>query len=1000
MVVAMLKKILNFVLILTIITIGSINAQNSRNLVPNYMKADFFEKIPEFYKYKLGQKVKYYPPDKEILQQKPSQLRFLSTDGIESVNISGAVWSDAQTETWIAMDYNDPKNIIATSNDNAYLGGLDGWRMSSFVTTDGGASWIHSPTPRNYGQYISPLQNRATIFDPAITFDSQGNAYYAYGYTETVYEENDKNKNGVFVVKSSDKGKSWDAFEFGSDNGIVAITTDAFSGSNMPFHDRYTMTSDRSETSQFKDNLYITWRAFGGTRDGIVISYSNDGGESWSDYQRIASGGQGPMPITGPNGEVYVTWTAPDFGGQTRAMVAKSVNGGATFSLTIEAQRVYNIGTYDDQNGRNTLTSKQDIRVSSTPQIAADISNSKYKGSVYVVQAGRETAGGKYGLYLSTSRNGGSSWTKNKRIDENNLRNDIFMPSITVDPVTGWIGVFYYSSQNDPANVGVDGYFAFSKDGGDTWKNVRITPETKYLDRANTVMPQGLAGGVYWGDYTSITSYNGSFYPLYWMPTIGNTYTSIDLFTANISQNPRPPFNLATATSFEPNLGLKINWTHPSKNLFGEDLGNFKIVVYRGNDIIGEVSNTQNPELVDANVSLGSTYNYRLQTVTQDGLKSSFAEISALVGGNPKPSIPTELSWKPAKDGFILSWRNPSTNVEGQQFRDKLKLKVTNLDSKTVIETIDNPVIVAGELSSYLVKVPESKFYRINVQAVGVRGSTETESDGTSELIAYSGMPLSEIQENFDGQSMVANYFTGEWQKTNEKAASAPNSLTDGPKGDYKVNTNTFMMLAPVVLQSGKSTFSFDHIALLNTFSSSGSTDIGEIAYSDDLGKTWKVLKWVDAATSPNFISGDLENSKFDKLAFNMSDKVGDTILFRFRIQTNGLRNDEGWFIDNIVMDDRPSNVNDLIDDMTLVNVSPNPSSGLTQLNVNLPSNANLSYSIYNSLGELIFTYDNKYTIQGNHNFNLDLNRNPNGVYYLRLNINNSIKTLPISIVR
>ncbi len=999
MVVAMVKNILNLVLMITIISIGTLNAQYSKNHLPNYMKADFFEIFPEFYKFKLGQKVKYYPPDKEILQKKPTQLRFLSSDGIESINISGAIWSDAQTETWIAMDYKDPNNIIATANDNAYLGGLDGWRMSSFVTTDGGNKWIHSPTPRNYGQYITPLQNSATIFDPAITFDTKGNAYYAYGYTETYYDGNDKNKNGVFVVKSSDKGKSWDAFEYGI-NGIVAITSDAFGSSNMPFHDRYTMTSDRSESSQYKDNLYITWRAFGGTRDGIVVSYSSDGGESWSDYQRIASGGQGPMPITGPNGELYVTWTAPDFSGQTRAMVAKSLNGGASFSTVIEAQKVYNIGTYDATNGRYTLTDKQDMRVSSTPQIAVDNSNSQFKGSIYVVQAGRETSGGKNALVIATSRNGGTSWSKNKRIDENPLRNDIFMPSISVDPITGWIGVFYYSSQNDPKNVGLDGYLAFSKDGGETWKNVRITPETKYLDRQNTVMPQGLAGGVYWGDYTSITSYNGTFYPLYWMPTIGNNYSSNDLFTAAISQNPRAPENLVGTTNFDPKIGLKLTWIHPSKNLLGDNLGNFKIVVYKGTEIIGEVSNSQSPELLDPNVTLGQTYNYRLQTVTQDGLKSAFAEINALVGGNPKPAVPTNLSWKPAKGGILLTWKNPSTNVEGQEFRDKLKLKVTNLDSKTVIESIDNAVITAGAVSTYLLKVEESKFYRINVQSVGVRGTTETESDATGEVIAYSGAPYTEIQENFDGQSIVPNYFSGEWQKTDEKAFSLPYCLTDGPAGDYKLNTNTYFMMPPVVITSGKSTFSLKHIALLNTFTSSGSSDIGEVAYSDDLGATWRILKWVDAATSTNFKSGDLANSKFDSLAFAMADNIGDTLMFRFRIQTNGLRNDEGWFIDDIVMDDRPNNVTETLEEMTVVDVTPNPSNGVANLQINLATNANLSYSVFNSLGELVYTFENKLSNQGLNTFNINLNNQPSGIYYIRININNTIKTVPLSIVK
>ncbi|HRP01292.1 MAG TPA: hypothetical protein PLE30_01475 [Candidatus Kapabacteria bacterium] len=993
-------KLTSLVLLLSIFAVGSINAQYSKNLLPNYMRADFFNKFPEFYKFKLGQKVKYREPDKDVLQMKPSQLKFLSSDGIESINISGSIWSDAQTETWIALDYNNPSNIIATANDNVYLGGADNWRMSAFVTTDAGKTWFHSPTPRNYGQYFTPNQNRATIFDPAITFDSQGNVYYAYGYAETYYDGNDKNKNGVFVVKSTDKGKTWDGLQEGSENGIVAISTDAFGSSNQPFHDRYTISADRSATSPYKDNVYISWRAFGGTRDGIVFSYSSDGGESWSDYQRIATGGQAPMPVTNTKGDLYICWIAPDFAGQSRAMVAKSVNGGASFSTIVEAQKVINIGTYDETNGRYTLTDKQNIRVSSTPQIAVDNSNSPYKNNLYVVQAGRVSSDGEYGIYLSTSTNGGLSWQKNKRIDANPLGNDMFMPSITVDPTTGWIGVFYYSSQNDNKNIGVDGYCAISKDGGSTWQNIRVTPETKYLDKVSTVMPQGLSGGVYWGDYTSIIAHGGSFYPLYWMPTIGNNFTSNDLFTAYISPKPRAPENLTDVTEYEPEISLKLKWTHPTKNLFGEDIGNFKIVIYKGNDKIGEVNKNQTPEFSDFNVSLGNSYHYRLQTETEDGLKSTFAEIDALVGGNPKPNRPTNISWAPVQNGVLLTWQNPSTNVDGHTFMDHLNLKINNLDNNSVIEEIDDPSIQVGNITSYLLKVPTEKYYKISLQSVGVRGSTKTDSDPTDELIVYSGNPLTEIQENFDGQKTTPYYNSGDWQLSNEKAFSAPNSLTDGPKGDYKPNTNTFVMLAPVVLSQGKSTFSFKHIALLSTVASSGSSDIGEISYSNDLGKSWKILKWVDAATSPNFKVGDLANSTFDSLAFNLADKLGDTLIFRFRIQTNALRNDEGWFIDNIAMDDRPSNVNDLLEANTIINVTPNPNSGIANLNVNLPLSANLYYSIYNSIGEEIYKSDNNFYYQGMNVISIELNNKPNGIYYIRLNINNTSKTVPFSIVR
>jgi len=999
MVVAMFKKTILLFIIIGLLPNITIKAQVARNYVPNYIKSDFFEKFPDFYKYRLGQRIKYYPVPENELLKKPDTLVFTSSDGVQSVNISGPIWTNAQTETWISINPADPLNIIATSNDNAYLSGFDNWRMSAFVTTDGGKSWFHSPTPRNQSKWFTPHQNQATIFDPAVTFDSKGNVYYAYGFSETAFDnEPGKNKNGVFVVKSTDKGKTWNGIQNGSDNGIMPITFDAFASSGNPFHDRYTMTADRNPNSPYKDYVYITWRVFGGL-DGVVLSVSSDGGESWSAYKRISSGGQAPMPVTGPNGELYITWIAPDFNNQARAMFAKSENAGFTFSSIIEVQKVFSIGTYDNTNGRNGLTNKQNIRVSSVPQIAVDNSNSPFRGSIYIVQAGRETPNGPYGIYLAISRNGGNSWTKNIRIDNNTLRNDLFFPSITVCPQTGIIAVFYYSSQNDPSNVGVDGYVAISQDGGTTWRHLRVTPETKYLNSQSAVMPQGLSGGVYWGDYTSITSHNGMFYPLYWMPTNGNLFSSNDLFTAFISPAPQAPSNLATTTIFEPNLGAKITWDHPTKNLLGDLISDFKINIYKDENKIAEVKSTDAPQYIDNNVVLGETYLYHLETELPNGYKSNKVSIAALIGGNPKPMAVENLRWEPTDDGIILHWTNPTKNIENKEFKDKLIIRIYEEDNNIILASLDDNII-PGEKVTYKLKVPTEKFYKINVKAVGVRNNIETESDFYFPgLIAYSGAPLKEINENFDDDELIPYYKTGDWQISNLKAKSLPNALADGPEGNYKRGIVQFLILPPVIIQSGKTTFSFDHIALLDPYMQGNATDFGEIAISLDFGKTWKGLKWVNANSSDKFKLGDLKNSEFDELALSFAEYLNDTIMIRFLIETNNFREAEGWFIDNLKMDERPANVSEDILTNTIVQIYPNPINSNSKLMIKIPIDGNIYWQIYNSLGSLIKSSNVSYLSNGNYEFNLDINNLPIGVYYLKIKINNFVKTIPFSIV-
>ncbi len=65
----MIKKIIFCTLVLSFLNSVNFNAQVARNYIPNYIKSEFFEKFPDFYKYRLGQRVKYYPvPEEELLK--------------------------------------------------------------------------------------------------------------------------------------------------------------------------------------------------------------------------------------------------------------------------------------------------------------------------------------------------------------------------------------------------------------------------------------------------------------------------------------------------------------------------------------------------------------------------------------------------------------------------------------------------------------------------------------------------------------------------------------------------------------------------------------------------------------------------------------------------------------------------------------------------------------------------------------------------------------------
>ncbi len=1002
-----MKRVLIFFMVVLLSVLSYGQPPKPKAGLPFFLQAEF-DKNPNAENLPLFERVRYYQMTAEEAKHVPDKTRFLSNDGFEIVNISSA-WTNAQTETWMAVNPTNPMNIIATANDNAYLSGYDGWRMSSFVSKDGGKTWKHSPTPRNLGAYFTPHKTwAATIFDPAVTFDSKGNAYYAYGFTETGKTVNTEERNGVFVCKSTNGGETWEGFPEDYPNRIVAITNDAFSSYN-PFHDRYTMTADISPNSKYKDNIYITWRVFRG-EDGVVISRSNDGGFNWEPYTKIGSGGQAPMPACGPDGEVYVTYIDVNYSTKSSmAMFAKSIDGGASFSSPIEAQRLFSIGTTDPSNGRFTLSDKQKIRVSSVPQIAVDISNGKHRGNIYIVQAGREiNENGVYGIFLSKSVDGGKTWVKNVRIDDSPIRNDRFFPSITCDPVTGTVAVFYYSSQNDAENnQGVDGYVAISGDGGTTWNNYRVSDKTIYLKDGSTVFPQDAGGGVYWGDYTSIASYGGYIYPLWWAPTNANyTFGTNDMFTALISNAPKAPTNLTSSSIVDSKVKIKLNWVHPIKNMFGQDLTDFKINVYRDGNKIGEVAKSSNPEYIDENVEDGKLYLYKLQTEV-NGLFSGFVEVNATAGGSPIPNPPTNISWKPTANGVLITWTTPTVMSDNSQVRDELKFRAYNADNNQAVATISSSKITAGNVVSEVLEVPVDAFYKLKFKMIGVRDGKESESNfANQELIVYSGQPKNTLSEAFDNAQYTTPIYTnGKWGKTNTVSQSPSFSFTDSPTGNYTNNNYEFVLFAPFVVPATGNTMSFDHICLLDTaitmINNIPSFDYGDLAVSTDFGVTFKYIKWITTRMSDDFILGDLANSKWQNLAYSLNEYAGDTVIVKFAVSSNQVRNADGWYIDNLTLDNRPVGVEDFsFYSGIVVNVMPNPAVDNVNINVGLPKSSDLIIEIYSQLGEKIGEIANEYKDAGIHNYTYNFSNFSNGIYYIRLNINGISKTTPVVINR
>jgi hypothetical protein len=827
------------------------------------------------------------------------------------------------------------------------------------------------------------------VFDPGIAFDTQGWCYYSYG-ASVIGSKGEDYDNGLFVATSTDGGKTW------PDNSVSVVAASQQGVQYQQFNDRYSIASDINPASKYKDYLYLTWRRFIQS-EGICFSRSKDHNQNWDPIITLPGGNnqgtQSPIPIVGPNGEVYVIWQGSN-NNNTDAVLQKSTDGGDTWLNAPKlVQSVKTIGTLNTQSNRNVLTTKASLRVTSLPYIAIDNSNGPRRGTIYVIQTGKEDNSNNTRVFLAKSTDGGNTWVNKIRIDNNPYGNDMFFPSISVDRTNGMVAVLYYSSQNDSTNVGFDAYCAISMDG-QNFTNIRLTPQMIYVLNSSDVAGDG-NGNNYWGDYTNITTYNGNVYPCWWMPAGYNTqFYDEDVFVALLSTVPDSPSNLKADNSYSNPTQVKLSWVDPVKNQLGVTLGDFKIVIYRNGTQIAQV-NKGVQTYTDNGAVDGQPYTYGFKTLTSDNLESVVVTISGTAGGALQLLAPSNIIPRSNSTGFLLSWTNPNYHIDSSYAQDISKI---NIYKDSVLLQSVTTGITAGHASSVQITLPTEKFYILKLTAVGKRGSVETESNSSDVVVAYAGSPLKTLHENFDNpQTAVATYTDQGWGTTTIKAVSLPNSITDSPVGNYKNNANNSIYFPPLVMTSTDTTLCFEHIALIDQ-----SNDWGVVSISKDFGSTWQANLGVNNTRSKGFTS-DIATSQWFNEARDISNYKNDTIMIKFTLISNNFKSADGWYIDDLRVSNEVASVETQQDyqDGLIVNVYPNPAaSDLVSIRVTIPFTGNTTISMYDMLGNLVKNViDTRYE-PGVYENSINISGLLDGFYYCRVSYNGITKTVPVIVNR
>lgn len=373
-------------------------------------------------------------------------------------------------EVTIAINPANPNQLAAGANINFY-----------YYSNDGGLSWTEGRLTSSFGVWG----------DPCVIFDAVGNLHY--GHLSNPPAPAGYFIDRIIVQKSTDGGVTW--------NDGAGI------GLNPPKQqDKEWLAADMTN-SLFKNRLYVAWTEFDryGSMDPqdstrILFSYSTNFGETWSKPVKVSdvsgdcvdsdSTVEGAVPAVGPNGEVYLAWAGP-----LGIVLDKSTDGGATFGR----DRFVTV-----QPGGWDFNVSGISRCNGLPVTACDISNSPYRGNVYVAWSDQRRGIDDTDIFFIKSTDGGETWGPIKRVNNDTTTRQQFFVWMTVDPITGNIYLVFYDRRQTTGNA-TEVYVAKSTDGGESFENFRISESAFTPDSS-----------IFFGDYINIAARNGKVHPI-WM---------------------------------------------------------------------------------------------------------------------------------------------------------------------------------------------------------------------------------------------------------------------------------------------------------------------------------------------------------------------------------------------------------------------------------------------------------------------------------------------------
>jgi len=314
----------------------------------------------------------------------------------------------------------------------------------------------------------------------------------------------------------------------------------------------------------------------------------------------------------------------------------------------------------------------------------------------------------------------------------------------------------------------------------------------------------------------------------------------------------------------------------------------------------------------------------------------------------------------PASNSFQGPAGLTATAVHGSDTSDEVRVEWLNAsvyDSVKVYRDSMQIAVLPGSQSVFLDYAPRG-LYRY--EALGKKGGVET-ARGTA--FEFAGIVGCHAEDDFESGA-AAHWVTdgGSWGTT-PISASGTYGFTDSPVGLYMgcptgasgCKRESIAMFGVPALLPPSSTLELDQIC-----ATEDDFDYCIIEVSTNKGGSWTELARYDMGSDPAWSTGVADPSAYRHASLDLSAFANQSVLVRFRLESDSNLEYDGWYVDNVHIND--ANCTSVVAvlpaapmEMRLKSPVPNPSRGITRFEFDLPrKEERVEFKVYDALGRQV----------------------------------------------